>query len=129
MEKFDKARELDKHLEKIRCDYTEDLKNKLLSVRRRATATYLIDKLALRAGNKKTGKEADTVGCCSLRCEHINLVPPRTVEFDFLGKNSIRYVNSVEVIEQVFENLKIFMKDKESSEELFDKLRVQKYKI
>ncbi|CAH1762600.1 5982_t:CDS:2 [Entrophospora sp. SA101] len=115
LKKFDKARELDKHVEKIRCDYTQDLKDRLNSVRQRATAMYLIDRLALRAGNEKTGEEADTVGCCSLRCEHITLVPPRTVEFDFLGKDSIRYVNSVEVIEQVFKNLRIFMKDKKSN--------------
>jgi len=34
-------------------------------------AAYLIDKLALRVGNEKTEDEADTVGCCSLRKEHI----------------------------------------------------------
>ena len=33
--------------------------------------TYLIDKLALRVGNEKGEDEADTVGCCSLRCEHV----------------------------------------------------------
>jgi len=31
------------------------------------TATYLIDKFALRVGNEKNEDEADTVGCCSLR--------------------------------------------------------------
>ena len=39
----------------------------------RATALYFIDKLALRAGNEKDPDEsADTVGCCSLRVEHIS---------------------------------------------------------
>ena len=39
----------------------------------RATALYFIDKLALRAGNEKdTDEAADTVGCCSLRVEHIS---------------------------------------------------------
>ena len=39
----------------------------------RATALYFIDKLALRAGNEKdTDETADTVGCCSLRVEHIS---------------------------------------------------------
>ena len=34
---------------------------------------YFIDKLALRAGNEKDSDEvADTVGCCSLRVEHIS---------------------------------------------------------
>ncbi|CAH1769869.1 14908_t:CDS:1, partial [Entrophospora sp. SA101] len=49
MKKFDKARELDKHLEKIRHDYMQDLRDRFGSVRQRATALYLIDKLALRA--------------------------------------------------------------------------------
>lgn len=44
--------------------------------RQRATATYLIDVLALRAGGEKGEDEADTVGCCSLRYEHVSLKPP-----------------------------------------------------
>ncbi|CAH1768298.1 9454_t:CDS:2, partial [Entrophospora sp. SA101] len=104
LEKFDKARELNKHLEEIHHDYTEDLKNK----------DRFVCQPCIKRGNEKTDGEANTVGCCSLRYEDITLVPPRTVKFDFLGKESIRYINSVEVIEQVFENLGIFMKDKES---------------
>lgn len=39
----------------------------------RAVAMYFMDKLALRAGNEKDADEtADTVGCCSLRVEHIS---------------------------------------------------------
>lgn len=59
--------------------------------------------LALRAGNEKEeGESADTVGCCSLRVEHVQLHPeadgcPYVVEFDFLGKDSIRYYNKVPV--------------------------------
>ncbi|CAH1771050.1 14541_t:CDS:1, partial [Entrophospora sp. SA101] len=60
LEKFNKARELNKHLEKIRHDYTQDLIHRFKPVHQCATALYLIDKLALRAGNKKTGKKADT---------------------------------------------------------------------
>jgi DNA topoisomerase-1 len=53
-------------------------------------------KLALRVGNEKDEDEADTVGCCSLRVEHIKLydriehIGENIVEFDFLGKDSIR---------------------------------------
>lgn len=66
-------------------------------------------KLALRAGNEKEeGETADTVGCCSLRVEHITLHPQLdgsecVVEFDFLGKDSIRYYNKVPVISKVKE--------------------------
>ena len=35
------------------------------------------------------------------------------VEFDFLGKDSIRYQNWVAVNKRVFKNLKIFVKDKD----------------
>lgn len=64
-------------------------------------------KLALRAGNEKEeGETADTVGCCSLRVEHITLHEKLegnecVVEFDFLGKDSIRYYNKVPVIKKV----------------------------
>lgn len=63
--------------------------------------------LALRAGNEKEeGETADTVGCCSLRVEHINLYPKLddqeyVVEFDFLGKDSIRYYNKMPVEKRV----------------------------
>ena len=46
--------------------YSEDKMENQLGV-----CTYLIDKLALRVGNEKNEDEADTVGCCSLRVEHI----------------------------------------------------------
>ena len=90
----------------------------------RATAMYFIDVLALRAGNEKGEDEADTVGCCSLRCEHVTLEPPNYVIFDFLGKDSIRYYNKVTVDEQVFKNIKIFKRDKQDSHGLFDRVTV-----
>jgi DNA topoisomerase-1 len=93
--------------------------------RQRATAMYFIDVLALRAGNEKGEDEADTVGCCSLRLEHLQLQPPNQLRFDFLGKDSIRYLNVVEVDPQVFKNVKIFKKDKEETDQIFDRLEVR----
>ncbi|GFP52567.1 DNA topoisomerase 1 [Trichoderma asperellum] len=122
--KFEKARELKKHIDKIRRDYTKDLKSEVMADRQRATAMYLIDKLALRAGNEKdTENEADTVGCCSLKYEHISLQPPDQVTFDFLGKDSIRYNETARVDPQVFKNLKLFKKaPKTDGDDLFDRL-------
>ena len=82
-------------------------------------ATYLIDKLALRVGNEKDENEADTVGCCSLRIEHITLGKftdedgneaggENTVTFDFLGKDSMRYLNTVTVEPKVYQLMKLF---------------------
>ena len=92
--------------------------------RQRATAMYFINRLALRAGNEKQDDEADTVGCCSLRCEHITLEPPNFLIFDFLGKDSIRYYNRVTVDDQVFKNIKIFKGDKNDGDDLFDRVDV-----
>lgn len=121
--KFEKARELKYHIEAIRKDYQSMLRDKLMLNRQIATATYLIDIFALRAGGEKSEDEADTVGCCSLRYEHITLSPPNTVVFDFLGKDSIRFYQEVQVDHQVFKNLKLFKKaPKKPGDELFDRL-------
>ena len=93
--------------------------------RQRATAMYFIDKLALRAGNEKGDDEADTVGCCSLRCEHVTLLPPNKLVFDFLGKDSIRYYNEVQVDDQVYKNIRIFKDNKDDDDELFDRVNVR----
>ena len=124
--KFEKARELKKYIDKIRRDYTKELKSDVMADRQRATAMYLIDKLALRAGNEKdTENEAETVGCCSLKYEHITLKPPNIVVFDFLGKDSIRYHDEVPVDGQVFKNLKLFKKyPKTDGDDIFDRLNV-----
>ncbi|KAJ1959967.1 DNA topoisomerase 1 [Dipsacomyces acuminosporus] len=123
LRKFDKARNLKLCIDGIRQQYTKDLKNEVMSERQRATAMYLIDRFALRAGNEKGEDEADTVGCCSLRCEHVKLEAPDIVHFDFLGKDSIRYERTTQVDRQVWKNLRIFQKKpKAGSDMLFDRL-------
>lgn len=86
--------------------------------------------LALRAGNEKEeGETADTVGCCSLRVEHLTLHEEKdgkqyVVDFDFLGKDSIRYQNTIPVEKRVFKNLQLFMENKQPEDDLFDRLNV-----
>lgn len=123
--KFEKARELKHHIVRIRKDYQKNLKHELMVERQKATAVYLIDQFALRAGNEKGEDEAETVGCCSLKFENITLKPPNKVVFDFLGKDSIRFYDEVEVDTQAFKNLKIFKKaPKKEGDEVFDRLTV-----
>lgn len=123
MRKFETARRLKDHIGSIREDYKKMLKDPFMQNRQIATATYLIDVFALRAGGEKGDDEADTVGCCSLRFEHVTLKPPSTVIFDFLGKDSIRFYQEVEVDRQVFKNLRIFKKEpKQPGDDLFDRI-------
>ncbi|XP_069322033.1 DNA topoisomerase I, mitochondrial [Eulemur rufifrons] len=127
-QKYEIARRLKGVVDEIRSQYRADWKSREMKRRQRAVALYLIDKLALRAGNEKEeGEAADTVGCCSLRVEHIRLHPEadgqeHVVEFDFLGKDSIRYCNRVPVEKPVYKNLQLFMENKEPGDDLFDRL-------
>ncbi|KAJ3038715.1 DNA topoisomerase 1 [Rhizophlyctis rosea] len=127
--KFNKSRILTRKVHKIRTDYTAMLKDKENGKRQMATAIYLIDHLALRAGHEKGEDEADTVGCCSLRLEHIALTEAQvengrpSLTLDFLGKDSIRYVNTTEIDPQVFKNLRVFKRPPKKPEDmLFDRI-------
>ena len=120
--KYDKARKLKDCVESIRRDYNSKLKSKDKTEKQLGTATYLIDVLALRVGNEKSEDEADTVGCCSLRVEHVGILSDNQITLDFLGKDSMRYFNTVTVDEQVWKNLKGFVEGKEKSENLFDSI-------
>nr|XP_023679365.1 DNA topoisomerase I, mitochondrial-like isoform X1 [Paramormyrops kingsleyae]XP_023679366.1 DNA topoisomerase I, mitochondrial-like isoform X1 [Paramormyrops kingsleyae] len=127
-QKYEIARKLKLKVDAIRSEYRRDWKSREMKKRQRGVAIYFIDKLALRAGNEKEeGETADTVGCCSLRVEHITLHEQldgleHVVEFDFLGKDSIRYYNKVPVEKRVLKNLKLFMENKNPDDDLFDRI-------
>ncbi|KAG0579975.1 hypothetical protein KC19_4G139400 [Ceratodon purpureus] len=129
MQKYEKARMLKDYIDDIRKTYTKDFKSSDPTKQQIAVATYLIDRLALRAGNEKDEDEADTVGCCSLKVEHVTLVAPRSLQFDFLGKDSIRYFNTVEVEELVYKAIGQFKKGKKEGDDLFERLDTTKLNL
>ncbi|CAJ2673951.1 unnamed protein product [Trifolium pratense] len=121
-EKYEKARMLKNYIGNIRAAYTKDFASKDITKQQIAVATYFIDKLALRAGNDKDDDEADTVGCCTLKVENVTAEGNNKLKFDFLGKDSIRYENTVEVLLPVYNAILKFQKDKRPGDQLFDKL-------
>ena len=125
-EKYEKSRKLKDHIHNIRVNYTKDFNSKDVSKKQIAVATYLIDKLALRAGNEKDDDEADTVGCCTLKVDNVTCVPPNKLQFDFLGKDSIRYFNTVEVELPVYNAIEEFRTGKKDGDPVFDKLDTTK---
>ncbi|XP_009120049.1 DNA topoisomerase 1 beta [Brassica rapa] len=125
-EKYEKARKLKDRIGHIRAAYTKDFSNKDVTKRQIAVATYLIDKLALRAGNEKDDDEADTVGCCTLKVGNVDCIPPNKLKFDFLGKDSIQYVNTVEVEPPVYKAIGQFQAGKSKTDDLFDELDTSK---
>jgi DNA topoisomerase-1 len=123
--KFEKARLLKNIIHKIRNINGINLDSNDQKVAQLATGLYFIDNFALRVGNEKGSDEADTVGVTSLRFEHVELKDNNMVKLDFLGKDSVRYLNEVQVSDQIYRNLKIFLENKKKGDEVFDLITSQ----
>ena len=138
--KYNKAALLCHNIDKIRASYKKKLTNKSSEVRQLATAMWVIDRLALRVGGEKdTDEEADTVGCCSLRVEHLHFDPneeggdSREIELEFLGKDSMLFKQTIDfgsalyndnngMGAQVYDNFKRFCKRKKPEAQVFESL-------
>ena len=118
IEKFNKARELRQNLVGVQRHIQENLDADDLRRRKTATVCFLIDKLKIRVGDEKDPDEADTVGASTLRSEHISSNGDGTVTFNFLGKDSVPHVFTVELPDNVIRNLKEFAANARSN--LFD---------
>ena len=118
-EKYEKAVKLEKEIEKIKRAMVKDMKDP--KKRNVATACYLIYRTAMRVGDEKDPDEADTVGATTLRKEHIKITSD-AIEFDFLGKDSVRWQETVKAVgddKQFQENLKKLIEKKKPNEEIF----------
>jgi DNA topoisomerase-1 len=104
-EKFDKVYALEEELAKVRGRIQRDMAERGDGRWRIATACYLIDALCLRVGDEKDPDEADTVGATTLRPEHVVLHENGSVEFEFLGKDSVLWHKTLELPNLVRENL------------------------
>ena len=121
-EKYEKAVKLGNEIEKIKDRIVKDMKSKDPKISKISTACYLIYRTAMRVGDEKDPDEADTVGATTLRKEHIKITA-KTIEFDFLGKDSVRWQETV-VAEghdkQFHENIKKIIEKKKPKDEIFE---------
>lgn len=120
--KYEKAVKLSKEIEKIKDRIVKDMKSKDPKISRISTVCYLIYRTAMRVGDEKDPDEADTVGATTLRKEHINITE-NTIEFDFLGKDSVRWQETVKAEgndKQFQENLKRLIQNKKPKDEIFE---------
>lgn len=125
IEKFDKARELERKIKEVREHIRRGLSSEDPLERKVATVCYLIDRLKMRVGDEKDEDEADTVGATTLRAEHLSFdKSERTITFDFLGKDSVRWVSKIKPEPEVWRNLHDFIE--EGNETIFNGVRSQK---
>ncbi|RJS94227.1 DNA topoisomerase I [Candidatus Bathyarchaeota archaeon] len=118
IEKFNKAIELRRNIDRIKRHIEENLDAEDLIRRKTATVCYLIDRLKIRVGDEKDPEEADTVGASTLRPEHIKFEKDGRVIFNFLGKDSVPHIFKVKLPEIVVRNLKEFSANAKSA--IFD---------
>jgi DNA topoisomerase I len=111
--KYDLARQLKRKIKKIRDQNDYYMGSDIDEYRQLATALFLIDRLALRIGNEKRDDEADTVGVTTLKVDNVSALDNNVIKLDFLGKDSIRYVNKFEVPKQVHDNIQEFLETDE----------------
>ena len=118
-EKFQKAEALGKQIGKIEDHILnpKNLQSKDENRRKVATVSWLILNQNMRVGDEKDPDEADTVGAITLRAEHVK-IEGDTLHFDFLGKDSVRWVKNVKAPPAVVENIAYFSKN--SKEYLFE---------
>ena len=120
--KYEKAVKLAKEIDKIKDRIVKDMKSKDSRISRISTACYLIYRTAMRVGDEKDPDEADTVGATTLRKEHIKITQ-NTIEFDFLGKDSVRWQETIKAEghdKQFQENLKKLIEKKKQKDEIFE---------
>ncbi len=116
-EKFQKAETLGKQIKQIEAHILKNLNVKDETRRKVATVSWLILVPNMRVGDEKDPDEADTVGAITLRKEHIKIVGD-TLHFDFLGKDSVRWVKEYKAPPEVIKNIEYF--GKTSKEYLFE---------
>jgi DNA topoisomerase-1 len=116
-EKFQKAETLGKQIDKIEQHILKNLDSKDDARRKVATVSWLILVPNMRVGDEKDPDEADTVGAITLRAEHIK-IEGDTIHFDFLGKDSVRWIKNVKAPPEVIRNIQHYMET--SKEYLFE---------
>jgi DNA topoisomerase-1 len=117
-EKFQKAENLGKQIEHVEKHINKNLEAKEIERRKVSTVAWLILAVNMRVGDEKDPEEADTVGAITLRDEHISLKGNK-VTFDFLGKDSVQWIKTIQAPVQIVKNLEEFKKDR-SKQYLFE---------
>ncbi len=132
--KYDTAKKLEYYISDIEKEIINQMLNsKDITRRKIATVCYLIYKLAMRVGDEKDPEEADTIGASTLRVEHLKfpkIGDKAQIEFNFLGKDSVPWQKTLEIsspdTKALYENLLLFMKGKDTSDEIFEDITSSK---
>ncbi len=119
--KYENAIRLEHRINRVSRYINRGMRSRDPKTKKVATVAYLINMLAMRVGDEKDEDEADTVGASTLRVEHVKLGIDR-LEFDFLGKDSVRWQKTlfVDSDKVILENFQRFINGKGPRHLIFD---------
>jgi DNA topoisomerase-1 len=120
--KYEKARKLGTMIDTVVDDYMEKMRDTRSAKNSQiGTIVYLVDNHAFRIGHEKSKDDTDTVGVSTLKVSNVDpQADGKTVIFDFLGKDSIRFFAPIEMNPDAYKNMVRFRKGKKPSDLLFD---------
>jgi len=120
-EKYDKALRIGERLPRLQAAIRKRMDEKDEKTRKIATVCCLIDEVGMRVGDEKDEDEADTVGATTLRVEHVKRLDDQAIVFDFLGKDSVRWVKTMDAPDPALvRNMKRFTSGKKPDAQIFD---------
>ena len=129
--KFEKARKLNKYINVVNKQINDLLHNKNKKEKQIGCALYLIKEYGIRVGNEceEDDDSCDTkekvVGATTLMVQNVKCVENEEddkffIDLSFKGKDSVSYDNTLEVSEDVYKNIKTFIKGKSEDSKVFD---------
>jgi DNA topoisomerase-1 len=134
-DKYGKAIQLAGCIDMVRNDYRAKIADPDRANRQLGVGMWLIDVLALRVGGEKGEDEADTVGCCSLRKEHLTFNADASTfecELEFLGKDSMQFKQTIkfgaiehpsgDLGKDIYRCLQSFVASKNATDDIFETL-------
>ncbi len=119
--KFEKARKLVENWNGMEKHIKAGLASKDEKRMQCATIASLIQTTGIRVGGEKDSSAgyADTVGVSTFKVSNLQLIGNNTIKLDFLGKDSVPYVNTVEIDSVTYNNLSKLMAGKKPEDKIF----------
>lgn len=116
--KFEKAIKLISKWNEVKSHVESGIISENNKTKQTALVCWLIMNLGIRVGDEKGEDSSDTVGASSLRKEHVS-IENNFLKLDFLGKDSVRYVNKVEMSDLVKTEFEKIINNTDKKQQLF----------
>lgn len=121
--KYEKARKLLLKIDEIEKTVLKDVQSKNKLKRENALITYVVMTYGIRIGNdlgEDNFRDKNVRGASTLCVENMKFESGNKIHLEFLGKDSVKYSETMEVEPTVYEQFEKQLKGKKSSDNIYD---------